>query len=273
MVQQLVGELDTVPLLPSSLKQHACSMAVELVCDALEDAMTSAYADTLEAIDAALDEAERHAAELRRLKLAGGAAAEDVAAARQRCTACQVQATEAAATPFNHVVRAELVASLQTRLRVPDALRKTVERHVGRRICAMLSSTFNIGQMNAAATYVYDQHILDRRLHHAPPSARNLMLRKKEEILAELVSMHAARDGGALTARELARGLRWLDANATRRDADALFAALDLDGDGTLTMGELELGILGRELSLKERQLLLKRTAAPARSWFAFLPW
>ena len=47
--------------------------------------------------------------------------------------------------------------------------------------------------VNAAATYVYDQHILDRRLHHAPPSARTLMLRKKEEIVRELVRMETYR--------------------------------------------------------------------------------
>ena len=53
----------------------------------------------------------------------------------------------------------------------------------------------------------------------------------------------------------------------------ALFLQMDEDGDGTLTMGELELAILGRELSLHERQLLLKRAAAPARTRFAFFPW
>jgi Ca2+-binding EF-hand superfamily protein len=110
---------------------------------------------------------------------------------------------------------------------------------------------------SASAAYVYDQHRLARRLRNVPISARGVFLRKKEEILAELLRMDTNADC-VLTARELAQGMKRLGIHVSRRDMDILFAALDYDGDGIITTGELEVSMLGRELSRGERQQLLR---------------
>ena len=255
LVSRLTAELDSVPLLPSSLKQRVCTAAVELVCETLEEAMVSAYTDTISTIDAALDEADAHMRESARRRREGeGAAA--VAECRRASDAAEARAAAAAATPFNKVVRAELVTHLARRLPVPEAAQYAVERHVGPKVCKMLSSTFNVAQMNAAAAYVYDQHRLARRLRSAPPSTRGLMLRKKEEIVRELVRMET--HDNVLSARELARGLRRLGLHVQRSDVRELFAALDRDGDGVVTTSEVEVCILGRELTQEERRQMSK---------------
>ena len=213
--------------------------------------MVSAYSGTIATIDAALDEADAHMRDSVRYRREGtGATA--AAESRRASDAAEMRAAAAAGTPYNKVVRAELVSLLARRLPVPEMARHAVERHVGPKVCKMLSSTFNVGPMNAAAAYVYDQHRLARRLHSAPPTTRGLMLRKKEEILRELLRMETR--GDVLSPRELARGLRRLGLHVGWNDVRELFAALDRDGDGVVTTSELEICILGRELGHEERR-------------------
>ena len=61
---------------------------------------------------------------------------------------------------------------------------------------------------------------------------RELLLRKKEQILGAVLAMDADGDG-SVSSREFAKGMKALGVALSSRDSAALFEALDADGSGS----------------------------------------
>ena len=157
--------------------------------------------------------------------------------------------------PFDRRVVASLCKSLQ--LRAPGPLQGATEGVATRAVELALASTFaSAAQMNDSVAYVLDQIRLARRLRGAPPAARELLLRKKEQILGAVLAMDADGDG-SVSSREFAKGMKALGVALSSRDSAALFEALDADGSGSLAPLELEVLLFGRRLDDERRAALL----------------
>lgn len=90
--------------------------------------------------------------------------------------------------------------------------------------------------MNNAAEYLLDQQRLSRRLRDAPPTARELLLRKKEQIMAAVLAMDSDSDG-EISRAEFEAGLRDLGVELSGAEAMQLFDALDADAVRTRCIG------------------------------------
>jgi hypothetical protein len=119
-------------------------------------------------------------------------------------------------------------------------------------------------EMNAAATYLLDQHRLSRRLSGAPPAVRELMLRKKEQILCAVLEMDVDGDG-EIELSEFRAGLRTLGVALSDDESAQLFATMDADGGGTIQPEEVEVLLFGRPLEAARRAELIASTSRSAR--------
>ena len=115
-----------------------------------------------------------------------------------------------------------------------------------------MDSTLDADEMNSAATYLLDQHRLARRLRGAPPAARDLLLRKKEQILCALLEMDADGDG-EIDRYELRAGLKALGLGLSDAESDVLFDTMDADRSGAIAPDEVEVLLYGRPLEAARR--------------------
>jgi len=167
------------------------------------------------------------------------------------------------AKPYDVRVRAALAAQLHAR--IPSSLATdSVEQLVGRAIDLALDATLDAAEMNAAATYLLDQHRLSRRLSGAPPAVRELMLRKKEQILCAVLEMDVDGDG-EIELSEFRAGLRTLGVALSDDESAQLFATMDADGGGTIQPEEVEVLLFGRPLEAARRAELIASTSRSAR--------
>ena len=155
------------------------------------------------------------------------------------------------ATPFDRRVRVALVERLGERTPALLATGRAVELATAA-VELALSDYFDARQMNASVEYLLDRHRLSRRLQKMPPSALELFLRKKEQIMGALLEMDADGDGD-ISLDEFEQGLANLRLELSPADARAIFDVLDADGGGSLQPAELETLIFGRELKEAER--------------------
>ena len=249
VVDALADDLD-IPVLPQSWKRAVCARVIDTLADVLETALMESFNDHLKKVVAAAvaaadaDATAREAAPAARVAAAAAAATE----------AAEAEAA-VAAVPFDRRVVASLCKSLQ--LRAPAPLQGATEGVATRAVELALASTFaSAAQMNDSVAYVLDQIRLARRLRGAPPAARELLLRKKEQILGAVLAMDADGDG-AVSSREFAKGMKALGVALSSRDSAALFEALDADGSGSLAPLELEVLLFGRRLDDERRAALL----------------
>ena len=211
--------------------------AAKKVATALEDGKTNAK-EAAAAAAAALAPASTYL---------GAAAAEAVAdaekeAAAARAAAEQAELAAAAAceTPFDRRARVALVAGL--REKAPGLLATERAAQLMEQIVELsLAGYFDGDQMNAAASYLLDQHRLARRLSGLPAAARELFFRKKEQIFGAVLAMDTDGDGD-ISPHEFEAGIQRLGLPLSKDETAQLFAALDADGSGSLEPAELEAG-------------------------------
>ena len=236
IVASLAEDLD-VPLLPTSWKVWLCRKVVDVLAELLEAAILSVYTKRRELVEATAD-ANLRLAEAERAAAAAAAAAAEAEVAE-------------VATPFDRRVRVALVERLGERTPALLATGRAVELATAA-VELALSDYFDARQMNASVEYQLDHHRLSRRLQKMPPSALELFLRKKEQIMGALLEMDADGDGD-ISLDEFEQGLANLRLELSPADARAIFDVLDADGGGSLQPAELETLIFGRELKEAER--------------------
>ena len=131
--------------------------------------------------------------------------------------------------------------------------RPSVKRGINQVVDLALESSFDGDQMNGTVDYLLDQHRLSRRMRDAPPGARELLLRKKEQIMCAVMAMDTDGDG-EVDINEFCDGLQTLGIELPRPEAVALFRALDSDASGSLEPRELEELLFGCQLSAERRE-------------------
>ena len=282
VVDTLADDLD-VPLLPASWKRKACARVVDELAALLERAMMRVYEDSWHTVARAADANARAAdAAAKAASAAAAAAAATAAAAADADTAAadakaaKGVAAEAAAaaeaatraearelsTPFDVRVRSALTEELVSRLGVLGS--SGVLTVVRQAVDLALDASLDASEMNGAATYLLDQHRLARRLAAAPVGARELLLKKKEQVLCAVLSFDDDGDGEVDRA-EFGAGLAALGLTLRDDEIDALFATLDADGSGAIVPAELESLLYGRPLDDDERHALLRAHSSQLR--------
>ena len=249
IVASLAEDLD-VPLLPTSWKVWLCRKVVDVLAELLEAAILSVYTKRRELVEATADANLRLAEAERAAATAAQSSAAAEAAAAAAAAAAETEVAEVA-TPFDRRVRVALVERLGERTPALLATGRAVELATAA-VELALSDYFDARQMNASVEYLLDRHRLSRRLQKMPPSALELFLRKKEQIMGALLEMDADGDGD-ISLDEFEQGLANLRLELSPADARAIFDVLDADGGGSLQPAELETLIFGRELKEAER--------------------
>ena len=228
--------------------EHAPTAAAH--CDpAAEAAAAAAHAQSEAAMVVALEEEAAAEAEACRARALEGEFARQVA------------------RPFAERVRAHLVASLLER--VPMELVRSsaaAERCAAFATESALTFGFDSEHMSEAVVYLLDQHRLSRRLARVPPSARKLLLRRKEVIYSTLLAMDEDGSGDVAEAEFLRHVVR-LGLPLTGDDARDLFLAFDLDGDGVVRPERLETLLFGVSLSSEHRAALSATAKLRQRQW------
>ena len=198
------------------------------------------------------------ASQSRRFTSSSEVAAKAAAAAEQRAKdaheAEEVVAAEAA-VPFDMRVRAALAKELEKH--VPSSLllpTRVIDDMVFGAIDLALASTFNAQHMNASVAYLLDQYRLAIRLRGMAEGARALFLRRKEKIIATILSFQDAMadmDGAAVSREQLREGLiTSLGLALSPSEADDVFDKFDVSGDAVLRADDLETALFGRSASV-----------------------